>query len=112
MIIYCSALLDNDRASYLATTNRALGRMHSPFPVARHRALARRNWLLPADLLQYRHQHRLSPSAVTSGLFGQPVRFTSDVLLELALIRASALLSSQFRNTFLTVGAPLSSASG
>jgi hypothetical protein len=41
-----------------------------------------------------------SPSAVTSRLSGHPVRFTFEVLLELALIRASALLSSQFRSTF------------
>jgi len=37
---------------------------------------------------------------VTSRLFDHPVRFTLEVLLELALIRASALLSSQFRSTF------------
>jgi hypothetical protein len=37
---------------------------------------------------------------VTSKLFDHPVRFTFEVLLELALIRASALLSSQFRSTF------------
>ena len=41
-----------------------------------------------------------APSAVTSSLFDHPVRFTFEVLLELALIRASALLSSQFRGTF------------
>jgi hypothetical protein len=41
-----------------------------------------------------------SPSALTSKLFDHPVRFTFEVLLELALIRASALLSSQFRSTF------------
>jgi hypothetical protein len=41
-----------------------------------------------------------APSAVTSRLFDHPVRFTFEVLLELALIRASALLSSQFRSTF------------
>src|SRR6266545_3265372 len=41
-----------------------------------------------------------SPSAVTSRPFDHPVRFTFEVLLELALIRASALLSSQFRSTF------------
>jgi len=48
-----------------------------------------------------------SPSAVTSRPFDHPVRFTFEVLLEPALIRASALLSSQFRSTF-TVGAPVS----
>jgi hypothetical protein len=37
---------------------------------------------------------------VTSRPFDHPVRFTLKVLLELALIRASALLSSQFRSTF------------
>jgi hypothetical protein len=41
-----------------------------------------------------------SPSAVTSRLFDHPVRFTFEVLLELALIRASVLLSSHFRSTF------------
>jgi len=37
---------------------------------------------------------------VTSRLFDHPVRFTFEVLLELALIRASALLSPRFRSTF------------
>jgi hypothetical protein len=41
-----------------------------------------------------------SPPTVTSRLFDHPIRFTSEVLLELVLIRASALLSSQFRSTF------------
>jgi hypothetical protein len=41
-----------------------------------------------------------SPSAVTSRPFDHPVRFTFEVLLELELIRASALLSFQFRSTF------------
>ncbi|MGZ6693893.1 MAG: hypothetical protein ACXVHQ_41760, partial [Solirubrobacteraceae bacterium] len=36
----------------------------------------------------------------TSRLFDHPVRFIFEVLLELVLIRASALLSSQFRSTF------------
>jgi len=39
---------------------------------------------------------------VTSRLFDHPVRATFEVLLELALIRASVLLSSQFRSTLFT----------
>jgi hypothetical protein len=40
-----------------------------------------------------------SPSAVTSSPLDHPVKCTFKVLLEPVLIRASALLSSQFRST-------------